>query len=138
MRASLVAAVLLLSMSGCSDAHTDDPESSAPSAALRVEWDQSPGRGGAMYFEGAVPDFELTSADGEKLPPDQQGDQAWSWESLPVGSYVLRAGQRPCDGNCGMLDGLTDRCSKKLDLDGVTRVVVRLVVQRPCVIRVGD
>ena len=47
---------------------------------------------------------------------------------LPAATYRVLAYQRPCDGNCGYLDGPTERCDATVELRDGDRRVITLAV----------
>src|SRR3954463_12960553 len=55
-----------------------------------------------------------------------------------AGLYRVVSFQRPCDGNCSLLDPPTDRCSRRVRVYTGERAGVRIVTRpgRGCVIRV--
>jgi hypothetical protein len=57
---------------------------------------------------------------------------------LPLARYRITAYQRPCDGNCGYLDGPTERCDTTVELRAGERRRVTLEVTpgAGCVARV--
>lgn len=135
----IIAALCLLSalVSGCESeqTHAASGESQRPAAergSVTVTWKQALGE--VMYMEGAVPDFALLNQDGVAQVATRRNDRAWTWESLPPGTYRFRAGLRPCSGSCDYLDPRTDSCSDVLVLDGGTEVHVhvRLTTGRSC------
>ncbi len=109
----------------------DDVVSGLPKGTVTVHWNQD--FGPVIYEEGAVADFTLIAAiDGTRPKPTRQVEGAWTWEALPPGTYILRAGLRPCDGSCDYLDSRTASCSDQLFVDGQIDVQVRLTAGRPC------
>jgi hypothetical protein len=58
---------------------------------------------------------------------------------LPRGRFTITSGQRPCDGNCTLLDAERDRCSRALRVKGDEhfRAVVRLRPGEGCTIDLG-
>lgn len=125
---ALVSALLL---TGCSHENDGDAraESTPESAVLSVTWTQS--QGDIIYMEGSVPGFELTDPGGE-VQRSVQANDAWTWDDLAPGSYVLRAGLRPCSGSCDYLDELTDSCSRDVEVDGEVSLHVRLAPGQVC------
>jgi hypothetical protein len=110
-RAVLAAAAALV-MSACgagSDRPTPD-SGPAPGHAFTVHTHLRPGAHGAMFFEGALPEIRLVSADGRTFTPVHDHATTAVFRDLPAGRYHLSAALRPCDGNCGYLDPATGAC----------------------------
>jgi len=92
-------------------------QNTAPPAATLVV--SRSGRG-PMYFEGAIPYFEVSSSStrsqqkrlegsyrGMLMPP---GPDVSASFSIAPGDHELRSYVRPCDGNCNRLGGSRDEC----------------------------
>jgi D-alanyl-D-alanine dipeptidase len=56
---------------------------------------------------------------------------------LPEGRYGVRSFQRPCDGNCGVLDPPTDSCARRFTVLPEGRTVVRVRVRPGRGCRIG-
>ena len=69
---------------------------------------------GGAYIEGSVSFLRVRDARGT-LVVDESGGPRLRWRvrrRLPAGRYRLTSFERPCDGNCSLLDPPTDRCSR--------------------------
>ena len=57
--------------------------------------------------------------------------------ALTSAQVVDKRYQRPCDGNCDLLDAATDRCRARFSLKNGQRLhaIVRVRDGRPCAIR---
>ena len=84
-------------------------------------------------MEGSVPGFELINSEGE-VQRSSPEDSAWTWDGLPLGTYVLRAGLRPCSGSCDYMDGLTDSCSEDVEVQADVSLHVQLTTGQACTI----
>jgi hypothetical protein len=138
-RPLIAAAGLVLVATGCgSDGSTPTARDTAPpeptSYTVTVHTDQRPGRHGEMYFEGALPEIRLVSADGTLLEPAKDHQDTAVFADLEPGDYTIRAAQRPCDGNCGYLDGPMDACEHQLTVTADTTVEVDFRVAEPCTV----
>jgi hypothetical protein len=134
------AVVLLLAATGCNGGDRSTrvfKEGPADTSTLTLVTSWKPGRGGMMYTEGAVQRFRLTDAAGLQIEPDPVAVGTGPlFSGLTHGTYTLNAGQRPCDGNCDNLDGLTDTCMEQLTVDADLTVHVAFTVGSPCRITV--
>ena len=93
--------------------------------------------GGGYYIEGSYSYVRLErpgSADVETRLSLGRAPQATL--SLETGSYRLVSFQRPCDGNCGLLDAPTDRCSVPIEVteDAELHEVIELTPGSGCTI----
>ena len=97
---------------------------------VRQEW-----AGGGLYVEGSYSYVRVQQSKrsivqvrltGEKVPRGTI--------RLEPGSYRLVSFQRPCEGNCGMLDPATDQCSRIIEVESSAeiRTVVRLSPGEGC------
>jgi hypothetical protein len=132
--AALVAAGLLLV--AC-DGRIGGPDNGPypPGAAtntLTVQTRISPGKHGSMFTEGAVPEIRLVDADGRTMGPEHDHSDTGVFSGLAAGSYRLDAALRPCDGNCGYLDGPTTPCSATIRVVGDRVVDVAWRVGQRC------
>jgi hypothetical protein len=57
-----------------------------------------------------------------------------TFAGIAPGSYRLDAALRPCDGNCGYLDGPTTPCSAQVRVHGDRDVTVSWRVGRRCTV----
>jgi hypothetical protein len=110
----------------------------ASGSTLTLESSSGHAKNGVVYIEGAVPRFRLTDTAGNQIQPDPGPDrEAPTYSGLAAGTYTLNAGQRPCDGNCGYLDPLTDRCKKEITVSDDLTVHVAFTDGAPCRISLG-
>ena len=98
--------------------------------------------GGAIYTEGAVWGLQVKLLGGAGIGRlvAFRGEllmQADLTLQLAPGRYELQSYQRPCDGNCDLLDAATDRCRARFSLKNGQRLhaIVRVRDGRPCAIR---
>lgn len=126
IRLATVLALSALALGGCGD--RDDRQ-----GVLIIE--ERLASSGPLYVEGAISFFALRSGGKDALEGRLEERVR---RVLPEGSYELRAWQRPCSGNCELLDPPTDHCSGPIDVaDGATtRVVVAFRPTNPCMISV--
>ncbi|KAA1416454.1 hypothetical protein F0U44_19275 [Nocardioides humilatus] len=130
--AMLLALVAVLSLAGCAHENDerDEQRETERGTSLTITTRQT--IGDVMYIEGAVPDIVVESADGTTVRPTRQRRDMWIWDGLTPGTYTLRAGLRPCGGNCGSLDRVTDKCRGDYEVEGEVRLHVHLEAGRPC------
>jgi hypothetical protein len=103
----LLTPLTLALLVACADPST--PSDAPTPASLTVTIAPSEG-GGPVYIEGALRYLHVTGPDTDIQK--QLDTERPVTISLPDGgSYRLESWARPCDGNCGHLDGATDRCS---------------------------
>jgi hypothetical protein len=107
---ALGAAALALAVAGCGHQDVVEPTATSPEATVTVRTEIVPGHHGEMFFEGAVPEIRLVGHGGTLAPAHDHDDSA-VFRHVPPGRYRLVAVLRPCDGNCGTLDGPTGGCS---------------------------
>jgi hypothetical protein len=134
---TLACTAVLLLAAGCGgsdpDAKVAREKPAGQAYTLTLGTSSKPGKGGMMYVEGAVQRFRLTDTAGETIEPDPvSGSEAPAYSGLADGTYTLHAGQRPCDGNCGYLDPITDTCERQLTLASDLTVHVAFTVASPC------
>jgi D-alanyl-D-alanine dipeptidase len=92
------------------------------------------------YIEGSVSFLRVRDARGA-LVVDVSSGPGLRWRvrrRLPAGRYRLTSFERPCDGNCSLLDPPTDRCSRRITIIAHGRTGVRATVRpgRGCRVRV--
>lgn len=106
------------------------PEEQDQRGSLIVTTESNPGASGEVYIEGARQEIALRDQHGDVVG-DVEGDH--SFAGLAPGTYTLDAGQRPCSGNCGQLDPLTDQCSASITVRAEpVRVHIDFRVGAPC------
>jgi hypothetical protein len=105
-----------------------------PKATLRVVLKRLPSR--YVYIEGAVWHFRLTRTGG--LPVTVADLLLLNDDDITLrpraGTYVLRSADRPCEGNCSMLDPDVAPCTKRVVLKARRKVVATVLATtgRPC------
>jgi hypothetical protein len=133
-------ALLALLLSACGQGSGSHPRADAGQPAadpagsitLTVHSSVRPGKHGEMFVEGAVPELRLTAPDGTELTPAQDHRDDAVFAGLDPGRYRLHAALRPCDGNCGYLDGPTAPCAATVHVMADREVSVRWRVGQPC------
>lgn len=95
---------------------------------LSVTTKIKPGRHGEVFTEGAVPEIRLVSKTGTTISPARDHVDSPVFKHLEAGRYVLKAVLRPCDGNCGYLDGPVSPCRTVVHVpaDATARVTWRI------------
>jgi zinc D-Ala-D-Ala dipeptidase len=91
------------------------------------------------YIEGSVSFLRVRDASGALVVDERTGPRL-RWRvrrRLPAGRYRLTSFERPCVGNCSLLDPPTDRCSARVTIIAHGRTGVRATVRpfRGCRIR---
>ncbi|HEY1273684.1 MAG TPA: M15 family metallopeptidase [Thermoleophilaceae bacterium] len=85
---------------------------------------------GGLYIEGSYSYMRLRNARGRVVVEREfRGAPVRLRRRLPPGRYRLRSWQRPCDGNCSLLDPPTDVCSRRLRVLSGGRTVVKITVR---------
>jgi hypothetical protein len=93
------------------------------------------------YAEGSYSYIRVERTSGDKLLeerlPDATGhDTVWVSETvvrLDPGEYTFVSFQRPCSGDCGLLDAPTDRCDEVIRVENAMKVTVTVRPARGCV-----
>ena len=119
----LLAAIALLSaLSGCASAAPAEPgpRPAVHGAELLVREMRA---AQPLYIEGSFGYLRVVRLDGGAVVRQGRAKTAEPGHRrtlfrrfLPPGRYRVSAYQRPCDGNCGYLDGPTERCEATVDL----------------------
>lgn len=131
--AVLGAAAGLTLLTGCgSTASGPDAPSDTVGVTVTVHTHLAPGKNGEMFTEGAVPEIRLVDADGHATSPVRDHEDVAVFRGVPAGHYRLEAALRPCDGNCGQLDGPTARCTRSVRVSHDDTFVVRWRVGEAC------
>jgi D-alanyl-D-alanine dipeptidase len=83
------------------------------------------------YIEGSVSFLRVRDGGGALVVDETTGPlQRWRVRRrLPAGRYRLTSFERPCDGNCSVLDAPTDRCSRRITIIARGRTGVRASVR---------
>jgi hypothetical protein len=92
------------------------------------------------YIEGSISFLRVRDASGALVVDESTGPRL-RWRvsrRLPAGRYRLTSFERPCNGNCSLLDPPTDRCSRRVEVIAHGRTGVRATVRpgRGCRLRV--
>jgi hypothetical protein len=130
----VAAAIGLLTLTGCGQADAEGgPGGHGPADhTLTVMTTIKPGDKGAMFTEGASPEIRLVAPDGSHINPVRDHVDKPVFENLAAGRYLLTAVLRPCDGNCGYLDGPTSPCRTFIDVPADTTALVTWRVGENC------
>jgi len=126
----LAAMALLSALSGCASAAPAEPgpRPAIHGAELLVRETRA---AQPLYIEGSFGYLRIVRLDGGvvvrkgRAKVADPGDTRTLFRRfLPPGRYRVSAYQRPCDGNCGYLDGPTERCDATIELrNGRARAV---------------
>jgi hypothetical protein len=135
--AVLGAAAALALLTGCGADSPVVPLGTAHGQTVTVRTHITPGKHGAMFIEGAVPEIRLVDADGRVWEPTRDHQDIAVFRDVPPGDYGLEAALRPCDGNCGTLDGPTGRCAHQVHVNGDPTFVVTWRVGQRCRVASG-
>ena len=93
--------------------------------------------GGSLYIEGSYSYVRVEQDEKKVVQVRLKGRKTVETTvRLEPGSYRLVSFQRPCDGNCGLLDPPTDQCSSEIEAKAGARVeaTVRLTPGEGCTI----
>jgi D-alanyl-D-alanine dipeptidase len=88
-----------------------------------------------VYIEGSIAFVRVRDASGDLVVRRRTARAPFRMlRKLPPGRYRVISYQRPCDGNCSLLDPPTDRCARRVRIlsGGLTRVRVTLRPYRGC------
>jgi D-alanyl-D-alanine dipeptidase len=91
------------------------------------------------YIEGSVAFLRVRDAAGRVVLDESSGRVRWRVRRrLPAGRYRLTSFERPCSGNCSVLDPPAERCSRRITIIAHGRTGVRATVRpgRGCRLRV--
>ena len=129
-RVALAAALVLALLAGTGSAAT-------PRGSVRVVLKRLPSR--FVYIEGAAWHFRLTRVGGPTVADLLLLNDDDITLRPKAGTYVLRSADRPCEGNCSMLDPDVAVCKRRVTVKAGRRLVatVRATAGRPCVIVLG-
>jgi hypothetical protein len=106
-------------------------EAAAGTLDLRESLDRSHG----LYVEGAVSYVRVRASGGRVVVARRVRKPRFRMKRrLAPGRYRVTSYQRPCDGNCRLLDPPTDRCARPVRIlsGGLTEVGVRVRPGRGC------
>lgn len=87
-----------------------------------------------IYIEGALQEVALVDANGHRFTAEPAMNGPFRFDHLSPGTYELHGALRPCDGNCGILDGRVDRCHTTLEVASDLEAQVSFTIGQPCVI----
>jgi len=92
--------------------------------------------GGSLYIEGSYSYVRVEQDEKKVVQVRLKGRKLEATVRLEPGSYRLVSFQRPCDGNCGLLDPPTDRCSSEIEAKAgaLVEATVRLSPGEGCTI----
>jgi hypothetical protein len=127
--AALAAGLMLLG--GCGHRDAAEPTAAGARHTLRVEARLAPGPAGVTFFAGALPEIRLVR-DGRSASPVHDHRFTTVFRGLRPGRYLMVAVLRPCDGNCGLLDGPIGRCARTITVPDVGSATVTWLVGSPC------
>src|ERR671937_1051484 len=120
--------IAALATAGCGASQVKPPAAHPATLHVQQEW---VGRG--MYTEGSY-SYVRVERDGDKVVQVRLSDERTPRATvrLDPGSYRLVSFQRPCDGNCGILDPPTDECARSLEAfeGAILEAVVRIAPGR--------
>jgi zinc D-Ala-D-Ala dipeptidase len=107
----------------------------AEAAPGTLDFQQSSARR-PLYIEGAVSFVRVRDAAGDTVVRRRvrHRPRFRMVRRLQPGRYKVVSYQRPCDGNCSLLDPPTDRCARRIRIlsGGLTAVKVRVRPGRGC------
>jgi zinc D-Ala-D-Ala dipeptidase len=84
-----------------------------------------------VYTEGSISFVRVRDASGDTVVRRRTAAPRFRMiRKLPPGRYRVVSYQRPCDGNCGLLDPPVDRCARRVRLLSGGLTAVR-VTERP-------
>jgi D-alanyl-D-alanine dipeptidase len=94
---------------------------------------------GGVYPEGSISYLRVRKRGRVVFERSAMGEARFR-RRFRAGLYRVVSFQRPCDGNCGVLDPPTDRCSRRVRVFAGQRTRVRVVTRpgRGCRIRVHE
>jgi hypothetical protein len=136
--ATLFAAVLLAPV-GCGGGADSGDVRGSGAGLLLIEQVQA---GAALYIEGSVSYVRVETQQGdtvleERLPARDRPSVS---VRLDPGDYRLASWQRPCDGNCSVLDPATDRCERSVTIGSSQELhaIIRLSPGEGCSIALAS
>ena len=94
-----------------------------------------------VYIEGSIAFLQVRDGGGRVVVDESSGTPRVRWRvrlRLPAGRYRLTSFERPCNGNCSVLDPPAERCSRRIRVIAGGRTGVRVTVRpgRGCRMRV--
>ena len=130
--AALGALFTVVVLAGCGGSQPA-PRSAYPAKLhVRQEW-----VGGSLYIEGSYSYVRVEQDEKKVVQVRLKGRKTLETKVLlQTGFYRLVSFQRPCDGNCGILDPPTDRCSSEIEAKAgaLVEATVRLSPGEGCTI----
>jgi hypothetical protein len=129
-----LAGTLLLLGAGCGGTHK-----TVPSGSGKLLVKQTLDLSGPLPIEGEYSYVRIEHLGGDRVAEHRLRDGRTTVRLGP-GSYRLVSYQRTCDGNCGMLDSPSERCSSKfaISIDNSSKplsAAVRVRFGSGCTIR---
>ena len=108
-------------LAGCGSEASEPPREA--SGGRVVVWETLPPQ--PVYIEGSLGYLRVEAVgtgavlvDGRVTDPNEaRGTAPLFEETVEPGEYRLESHQRPCSGNCSMLDPPADRCAATLDVE---------------------
>jgi hypothetical protein len=139
---ALLASVALVAPA-CGDSSEPAGEGSGP-VDVRIQQVLDFSKG--LYIEGSYSYVRVERPDGEEVLRERLGEERECSESecvsklvlrLDPGEYRLVSFQRPCEGNCDLLDPATDSCDRLIEVrpGEALNVVVTVHPGEGCTIR---
>jgi hypothetical protein len=99
-----------------------------PGGSGRVRLLQEEDMQGGVYIEGYVASARVTRPDGTPMFEVTVPYKQPVVRDLPPGSYRLAFSVRPCDANCGNLDGVSERCQSSFRVEAGQVTSLRALV----------
>ena len=86
---------------------------------------------GPVFIEGSATQFRIMRVDGSTVIDDVDTSATLFDQSLAPGSYKLETVERPCAGNCNLLDGPAEstRCTLDVPVIAGERTEVSIVLK---------
>ena len=140
----LAVIAMLPALSGCASTAPADPgpPPAIPGAELMIREARA---AQPLYIEGSFGYLRIVRLDsgivvrkGRASTADPGHTRTLFRRFLPPASYRVIAYQRPCDGNCGYLDGPTERCDVTVQIRNrrPRRVTLEVTPGGGCTVRV--
>jgi hypothetical protein len=130
MKKQWAAAIALILLAPLLGACARQVAASGPGGSGRVRLVQEEDMDGGAYIEGYVASARVTRPDGSPMFEITLPYKEPVLRDLRPGSYRLAFSVRPCDANCGNLDGVSERCEASFRIEPA-RVTDLHAVVRP-------